>query len=117
MTFVDGLGIGDVGEVVLRDRRKLAGDGIVVVVVTVDAHSGEVLAGPDVINRGFVFDDAAESILEEARHRTMVSLKECAAQGVSDPTVLREHIRTAVRRYFFETTKRKPVIVPVVMEV
>ncbi len=117
MTFVDGLGIGDVGEVVLRDRRKLAGDGIVVVVVTVDAHSGEVLAGPDVINRGFVFQDAAESILEEARHRALVSLKECAAQGVSDPTVLREHIRTAVRRYFFETTQRKPVIVPVVMEV
>jgi ribonuclease J len=117
MTFVDGLGIGDVGEVVLRDRRKLAGDGIVVVVVTVDAHSGEVLAGPDVINRGFVFQDAAESILEEARSRALVSLKECAAQGVSDPTVLREHIRTAVRRYFFETTQRKPVIVPVVMEV
>src|SRR5438552_369323 len=117
MTFVDGLGIGDVGHAVLRDRRKLAGDGIVVVVVTIDGRSGALLAGPDVINRGFVFDDAAESILEEARHRTMVSLKECAAQGVSDPTVLREHIRTAVRRYFFETTKRKPVIVPVVMEV
>src|SRR5437867_13045171 len=75
MTFVDGLGIGDVGEVVLRDRRKLAGDGIVVVVVTVDAHSGEVLAGPDVINRGFVFDEAAEPILEEARHRTLLSIK------------------------------------------
>jgi ribonuclease J len=117
MTFVDGLGIGDVGEVVLRDRRKLAGDGIVVVVVTVDAHSGEVLAGPDVINRGFVFDAAAEPILEEARHRTLLTLKECAAQEVSDRTVLRDHIRTALRRYFSEATQRKPIIVPVIMEV
>jgi ribonuclease J len=117
MTFVDGLGIGDVSEVVLRDRRKLAGDGIVVVVVTVDKHSGEVLAGPDVINRGFVFEEASEEILEEARHRTLMALKESAAQEVSDPTVLKQHIRTALRRYFTETTQRKPVIVPVIMEV
>ena len=101
----------------LRDRRKLAGDGIVVVVVTVDAHSGEVLAGPDVINRGFVFDEAAEPILEEARHRTLLSIKEASVQGVSDPTVLREHIRRALRRYFVEVTQRKPIIVPVIMEV
>jgi len=117
MTFVDGLGIGDVGEVVLRDRRKLAGDGIVVVVVTVDQHSGEVLAGPDVINRGFVFEELAEPIMEEARHRTLLTLKESAAQEVSDQTVLNQHIRTALRKYFFEVTQRKPVIVPVIMEV
>jgi ribonuclease J len=115
--YVDGLGIGDVGEVVLRDRRKLAGDGIVVVVVTVDAHSGEVLAGPDVINRGFVFEEAADHILEEARHRTLLTLKESAVEQVADPTILREHIRVALRRYFFEATQRKPVIVPVIMEV
>ena len=116
MTFVDGLGIGDVGEVVLRDRRKLAGDGIVVVVVTVDAHSGDVLAGPDIIDRGVV-EEPAEAILEEARHRILVTLKESAGQGVTDPRMLRDHIRAALRRFFMETTKRKPVIVPVVMEV
>jgi ribonuclease J len=117
MTFVDGLGIGDVGQAVLRDRRKLAGDGVVVVVVTADAHSGEVLAGPDVINRGFVFDETSESILEEARERTLASLKECSAEGVADPTVLKQHVRRALGKYFFEVTKRKPVIVPVIMEV
>ena len=117
MTFVDGLGIGDVGEVVLRDRRKLAGDGIVVVVVTVDAHHGEVLAGPDVVSRGFVFEDVSEEILEEARHRTLLTLKESAAQEVNDPAVLKQHVVTALRRYFLETTQRKPVIVPVIMEV
>lgn len=116
MTFVDGIGIGDVGQAVLRDRRKLAGDGILVVVVSVDSHSGEVLAGPDIINRGVV-EEPAEDVLEEARHRVLVSLKEYAVQGVADPTVLRDHIRTAMRRFFMETTKRKPVIVPVIMEV
>jgi ribonuclease J len=116
MTFVDGIGIGDVGQVVLRDRRKLAGDGIVVVVVTVDAHSGDVLAGPDIIGRG-VMEEPSEAVLDEARHRILVSLKESAVQGVTDRTVLRDHIRTTLRRFFMETTKRKPVIVPVVMEV
>lgn len=117
MVFVDGLGIGDVGEVVLRDRRKLAGDGIVVVVLAVDEHSGEVLAGPDVINRGFVFDDAAEPILEEARRRAVAALEEAPREEVSDPGLLKQHIRRALARYFFEVTKRKPIIVPVIMEV
>jgi ribonuclease J len=117
MTFVDGLGIGDVGEVVLRDRRKLAGDGIVVVVVTVDKRTGQLLAGPDVINRGFVFENASEELLEEARERTVRSLEQSASEEVSDPSVLTQNIRTALRRYFMETTRRKPVIVPVIMEV
>jgi ribonuclease J len=117
MTFVDGLGIGDVGHAVLRDRRKLAGDGIVVVVVTVDRHSGELLAGPDVINRGFVYEETAEDIIEEARHRTRLALKESATDGVADQTVLGQNVRRALGRYFFEVTQRKPVIVPVIMEV
>jgi len=117
MTFVDGLGIGDVGQAVLRDRRKLAGDGVVVVVVTVDAHTGEVLAGPDVINRGFVFDETAEAIFEEARERTLKTLQASAADGVTDQSVLQQNIRRALGRYFFEITQRKPVIVPVIMEV
>jgi ribonuclease J len=117
MTLVDGLGIGDVGEVVLRDRRKLAEEGIVLVVVTVDAHSGEVLAGPDVVNRGFVFDDTSGDLLEEASNRALASLKEAEAEEVSDPQVLKQHIRRSLGKYFYEQTKRKPVIVPVIMEV
>jgi ribonuclease J len=117
MTFVDGLGIGDVGQAVLRDRRKLAGDGIVVVVVVVDARTGELVAGPDVINRGFVFDETAEDIIEEARERTVLALKESAADQVTDQSVLANSIRRALGKYFFEITQRKPVIVPVIMEV
>ena len=117
MIFVDGLGIGDVGQAVLRDRRKLAADGIVVVVVTMDAHSGQVLAGPDVINRGFVFDETADELLEEARALALKTLEASAADEVTDQTVIKQSIRRELGRYFFEITQRKPVIVPVIMEV
>jgi ribonuclease J len=117
MILVDGLGIGDVGEVVLRDRRKLAGDGVVVVVLTADAQSGEVLAGPDIITRGFIHDETSEDILEEARLRTLLSLKEVEREEVADPSILRQHVRRTLGRYFFEVTQRKPIIVPVIMEV
>jgi ribonuclease J len=118
MTLVDGLGIGDVGHEVLRDRRKLAGDGVVIVVVTADAHSGEVLAGPDIVTRGFVHDETSEEILEEARRRTLSSLEEVAEEeGGGDPAILKQHVRRTLGRYFFEVIQRKPIIVPVIMEV
>ncbi|MGH2660878.1 MAG: ribonuclease J, partial [Actinomycetota bacterium] len=117
MTFVDGLGIGDVGEVVLRDRRKLSADGVVVVVVTIDAHHGEIVAGPDIVNRGFVFDETAGDILEEARNRVMLSLKESAAVEVTDRGMIEKNIRRTLGKYFYEVTLRKPVILPVIMEV
>jgi ribonuclease J len=117
MTFVDGLGIGDVGEVVLRDRRKLSGDGVVVVVVAVDAHHGQVLSGPDIVNRGFVFDETSRDILEEARERVMLSLKDSAATEVVDRGVLEQNIRRVLGKFFYEVTQRKPVILPVIVEV
>jgi ribonuclease J len=117
MSLVDGLGIGDVGEAVLRDRRKLAGDGVVVVVVTTSANNGEVLAGPDIITRGFVHDEASEEILEEARHRAALSLKEVAVEDVRDLGIMKQHVRRALGRYFFDVLERKPIIVPVIMEV
>jgi ribonuclease J len=118
MTLVDGLGIGDVGTEVLRDRRKLAGDGIVVVVVTADAQTGEIVAGPDIITRGFVHDESSEDILAEARHRTLTSLNEVAAEeGGGDPAILKQHVRRTLGKYFFEVVQRKPIIVPIIMEV
>ncbi len=117
MTFVDGLGIGDVGEVVLRDRRKLSADGVVVVVIAIDAHHGEVVAGPDIVNRGFVFDETSGDILEEARNRVMLSLQGSAAAEVVDRGVLEQHIRRTLGKYFYEVTQRKPVILPVIVEV
>ena len=92
MTFVDGLGIGDVGEIVLRDRRKLSADGVVVVVVAVDAHHGQVLTGPDIVSRGFVFDATSGDILAAARERVMLSLQESAkARGRGPKRARAEH--------------------------
>jgi ribonuclease J len=117
MTFVDGLGIGDVGEVVLRDRRKLSGEGVVVVVLAIDAHHGQVVSGPDIVNRGFVFEETSADILEEARERVMLSLQESAEAEVTDRGVLEQNIRRVLGRYFYDVTQRKPVILPVIMEV
>jgi ribonuclease J len=117
MTLVDGLGIGDVGEHVLRDRRRLGKDGIVVVVVAIDAHHGEVMTGPEIVQRGFVFDETASDILEDARNLVMLSLKQSAKDEVTDPSVLEQRIRSTLRKHFWETTQRKPQIVPVIMEV
>ena len=117
MTFVDGLGIGDVGGSVLRDRRKLAGDGVVVVVLTVEAQSGKIVAGPDIVNRGFVYDETSGDILEEARKRVMLSLEGSAEAHVTDPSALQQNVRRVLGKYFYEVTQRKPVILPVIMEV
>ena len=117
MTFVDGLGIGDVGGEVLRDRRKLAGDGVVVVVVTVDSQTGELLSGPDIVNRGFVYEETSMDILEEARVRVVASLADSAEADVVDRSALQQNIRRVLGRYFNEVTQRKPVILPIIMEV
>ena len=117
MTFVDGLGIGDVGGEVLRDRRKLAGDGVVVVVVGVDMQTGDIVSGPDVVNRGFVHEETSGDILEEARKRVMLAFQGSASAHVTDPSVLQQNVRRVLKKYFFEVTQRKPVILPVIMEV
>jgi ribonuclease J len=117
MTFVDGLGIGDVGSEVLRDRRKLAGDGVVVVVVTIDSQTGELVGGPDIVNRGFVYEEASQDILDEARDRVVAAIGETAEAGVTDPSAIQQDIRRALGRYFNDATQRKPVILPVVMEI
>src|SRR4029077_16185156 len=93
MTFVDGLGIGDVGGEVLRDRRKLAGDGVVVVVVTVDSQTGKLVGGPDIVNRGVVYEETPGDILEEARIRVVSSIEDSAAAEVVDPSAVQQNIR------------------------
>jgi ribonuclease J len=117
MTFVDGLGIGDVGGEVLRDRRKLAGDGVVVVVVTIDSQTGELVGGPDIVNRGFVYEETSQDILDEGRARVVSAIAATADAHVTDPSALQQDIRRVLARYFHEVTQRKPVILPVVMEV
>jgi ribonuclease J len=114
--YVDGI-VGDVGHGVLRDRRVLAEEGVVVVVVTVDVRTGEVVSGPEIITRGWVYAPEAEDLLEEARQAVRDSLKEAAAEGATDFDTLRRHVRQAAGRFVNERTKRRPMIVPIVMEV
>jgi ribonuclease J len=114
--YVDGI-VGDVGHGVLRDRRVLGEEGVVVVVVTVDARTGEVVSGPEILTRGWVYAPEADDLLEEARQAVLQSLKEAAAEGATDFETLRRHVRQAAGRFVNERTKRRPMIVPVVMEV
>lgn len=115
--FVDGLGVGDVGNIVLRDRRQLSSDGIVVVVVTINGRNGEVMAGPDIVTRGFVYVRESEQLIEEARDKVRQVLNECEGQGIKEWGVLKQSIREGLFRYLYEKTKRRPMILPVIMEV
>ena len=114
--YVDGI-VGDVGHGVLRDRRVLAEEGVVVVVVTVDAQSGEVLTGPEIITRGWVYAPEAEELLDEARQAVLVSLEAAADEGATDFETLKRHARSALGKFVNERTRRRPMIVPIVMEV
>ena len=114
--YVDGI-VGDVGQGVLRDRRVLAEEGVVIVVVTVDAKSGEVLTGPEIITRGWVYAPEAEELLGEARQAVLEALEEAADTGSVDFETLKRRARSALGRFVAERTRRRPMIVPVVMEV
>jgi ribonuclease J len=117
MILVDGLGVGDVGPVVLRDRHHLGQDGFVMCVVTIDGQSGEVLAGPDLITRGFVFEEESRDLLQEASDRVADSLERLERDQVTDWTVIKRACRRALGEFVWEQTRRRPMIVPVVMEV
>jgi ribonuclease J len=117
MVFVDGLGVGDVGDAVLRDRRKLGGEGFVHVVATIESQTGKVVAGPDIVTRGFVYEPESGDLIEEAKARVLAALERTAADGVVDPMILKQHMRSAASALFKERTQRRPVIIPTVMEV
>jgi ribonuclease J len=114
--YVDGI-VGDVGTGVLRDRRVLAEEGVVVVVVTVDSQSGEVLTGPEIITRGWVYAPEAEALLDEARKVVRANLEEAVVSGATDVESLKRHARSALGKFVNERTRRRPMIVPIVMEV
>ena len=115
--FVDGYGVGDVGSVVLRDRKHLAEDGLIVVVATIDASSGEVVAGPDVVSRGFVYVREAEDLIEDARRVAVRALEDCRVHHVREWGSIKTRLRDDVSRLMYERTKRSPMILPVLMEV
>ena len=114
--FVDGLSVGDVGEIVLRDRRALANDGMFMIVVTVDKQTGNVVGTPEIITRGFVHGNEQDPIIEEAARRVMEAV-ENPGEHISEVALLKSQIKDAVSRFLFEQTKRRPMVFPVVVEV
>src|SRR2546421_657843 len=114
--FVDGLGVGDVGQVVLRDRQVLAQDGILMVVLTVDKETGQPLAGPDIVSRGFVYMRDSEELLESARERVLESFIGLNGHA-SDWSFVKDKIKHTLSEYLYERTHRRPMILPIVMEV
>jgi ribonuclease J len=115
--LVDGLGVGDVGPVVLRDRRVLAEEGVLICVVTIDGRDGAILAGPDLISRGFVFEDRSRAFLDEASDRVAAALEELEAQRVTEWTTIKKACRQALGEFVWNETGRRPMILPIVMEV
>ena len=114
--YVDGI-VGDVGHGVLRDRRSLAEEGVVVVIVTIDATTGEVVTGPEIVTRGWVYAPEADELLEDGKAAVLASLAEAAEEGATDFETIRRHTRRALGRFINERTRRRPAIIPVVMEV
>jgi ribonuclease J len=114
--FVDGLSVGDVGEIVLRDRRALANDGMFMIVVTVDKQTGKVVGKPEIITRGFVHGNEQDPIIDEAILRVMQAV-ENPGEHISEIALLKSQIKDAVSRFLFEQTKRRPMVFPVVVEI
>lgn len=115
--FVDGLGVGDVGNIVLRDRKHLSQDGILTVVVTIEKESGSVIAGPDIISRGFVYVRESEDLMDQAREIVKDTLKQCEEKHITDWATLKTNIKEDLRNFLYEKTKRKPMILPIIMEI
>ena len=115
--FVDGLGVGDVGNIVLRDRKHLSQDGILTVVVTLSKENKTIVAGPDIISRGFVYVRESESLMDEARDIVRNILFDCEEKNISDWATLKSSVRDELRSYLYEKTKRKPMILPIIMEI
>jgi ribonuclease J len=115
--FVDGKGIGDVGEVVLKDRKHLSKDGMVVVIIAINQATGEIIYGPDIVTRGFVFEDESQEFLDETKRVVLDTLATVNTEVMADWSEVKQEVRRILRRFFNKTIERRPVILPVIMEI
>jgi ribonuclease J len=114
--FVDGKGVGDVGDVVIRDRRHLSEGGMVLAVMAIHQQSGELVAGPELISRGFMLDEESEEVLESAKNEVIATLNNMNRETRTDPAELKEEVRKTLRRFFRKKLERHPVILPYIIE-
>ncbi|MDD5018605.1 MAG: ribonuclease J [Eubacteriales bacterium] len=115
--IIDGLGVGDVGNVVLRDRRLLSQDGLFIVVVTISSETGELISGPDIVSRGFVYMRESTDLLDGARNIVIEVVQECEKNKVSEWTTIKNRIKKALRSYLYDNTKRNPMILPIIIDI
>ncbi len=115
--MVDGLGVGDVGSIVLRDRKHLSEDGLIIAVCTIDSVSGQVVSGPDIVSRGFVYVRESESLMETARSLAYEAIESCSQQGIREWSAIKTRIRDVLSKFLYEETRRRPMILPIIMEV
>lgn len=115
--FVDGLGVGDVGNIVIRDRQQLAMEGVVIIVMTLAKGTSHPLAGPDIVSRGFVYVRDSEELIREAHDRVAAVLERCEAGNIREWAVIKSQVRDTLSRYLYEKTRRRPMILPIIMEV
>ena len=115
--LVDGLGVGDVGNIVLRDRQHLSQDGLIIIVMTMDGSSGEIVSGPDVISRGFVYVRESENLMEDVKREIREEVRKFEEKGVTDWSTIKATLKDDLREYIFQKTKRNPMILPIIMEI
>ena len=115
--LVDGLGVGDVGNIVLRDRQHLSQDGLIVIVMTMDGSTGEIVSGPDVVSRGFVYVRESETLMDDVKRVIKQEVKTLEEEGVRDWSTIKSTLKDDLRDYIFQRTKRNPMILPIIMEV
>ncbi len=117
IVLIDGLGVGDVGNIVLRDRRQLSQEGILIVVITMDKQQGCVVAGPDIVSRGFVYVRESEQLMDEAKNKVRQTLEKCEMNNVTEWAMIKSSVRDTLGKYLYEKTRRRPMILPIIMEV
>jgi ribonuclease J len=115
--FVDGKGVGDVEDMVLRDRKRLAHDGIVIIILSIEKLSGTIVSGPDIITRGFVFEDASQEIINNTKELVYNTIQECDTEIIADKALIQAKIRQVLKKYLRKTMDRKPMIMPIIFEV
>ncbi|MBQ7133591.1 MAG: ribonuclease J [Ruminococcus sp.] len=115
--FVDGLGVGDVGSIVLRDRKHLGQDGLIIIVASLDVYDGHVISGPDIVSRGFVYVRESEGLLDEVKERALDILEDCAERNIHEWGVIKNKIKDDVAKLILQRTRRSPMILPILMEV
>ena len=115
--MIDGLGVGDVGNIVLRDRKQLSQDGILIVVLTISREAGLVATTPDIVSRGFVYVRESEQLMELAREKAKVALQKCCNRNIKEWSVIKSQVRDALGKFLYEKTRRRPMILPIIIEV